>query len=182
MDELKKHKYFIDIATGISGASKDPSTKVGCVIVSDKNTIISTGYNGFIRGCNEAYMTWDRPMKYKLVIHSEINALNFAPQSDLTHCSAYLTHGPCPDCLKNMLQRGIRNIYYKELGPMYDRINREDVEALYLLMMSFQDHYNWPSIAQYDLSESYIPRLKEKYLETFGIELDHIVDIITPAL
>lgn len=45
--------YFIDMAMLVASKSKDPSTKVGCVIVGPDNEIRSTGYNGFPRGVKE---------------------------------------------------------------------------------------------------------------------------------
>lgn len=46
-------KFFIEMAMLISSKSKDPSTKVGCVIVGPDNEVRSTGYNGFPRGVIE---------------------------------------------------------------------------------------------------------------------------------
>ena len=46
-------KFFIEMAMHISTKSKDPSTKVGCVIVGPDNEVRSTGYNGFPRGVRE---------------------------------------------------------------------------------------------------------------------------------
>ncbi len=44
-------KYFMDMAKHVSTKSKDRSTKVGCVITTQDNCVVSTGYNGFPRGC-----------------------------------------------------------------------------------------------------------------------------------
>ena len=44
-------KYFMDMAVYVSTKSKDRSTKVGCVITTQDNCVVSTGYNGFPRGC-----------------------------------------------------------------------------------------------------------------------------------
>ena len=52
-DELSWDELFILQATLISQKSKDPSTKVGCIIVNDDNVILSTGFNGFPRGIEE---------------------------------------------------------------------------------------------------------------------------------
>ena len=48
-DEEKWHRRFLRLAAEIAEFSKDPSTKVGCILVRDRR-IISTGYNGFPRG------------------------------------------------------------------------------------------------------------------------------------
>ncbi len=49
-------EYFIRMAMLVSTKSKDPSTKVGCVIVGPDNEIRSTGFNGFPRGVDEEGM------------------------------------------------------------------------------------------------------------------------------
>ncbi|MFA6189993.1 MAG: deaminase [Candidatus Staskawiczbacteria bacterium] len=105
-------EYFLDIAEQVAKRSKDPSTKTGCVIVDKKKRPISFGYNGFIGGCDESKMTQERPMKYLLVIHSEMNAILFA-NADLESCVLYNLYAPCEYCLKYIIQAGIRKIIYK---------------------------------------------------------------------
>lgn len=46
-------QYYITLAMHVACKSKDPSTKVGCVIVGPDNEIRSTGFNGFPRGVQE---------------------------------------------------------------------------------------------------------------------------------
>ena len=67
---------FIGLAQHISTWSKDPSTKVGCVVVGEDREIRSTGFNGFPRGINddEERLT-DREKKYPLICHAEENAI-----------------------------------------------------------------------------------------------------------
>lgn len=123
---------FIELAQVIAKKSKDPSTKVGAVIVDYENRILSTGYNGFVSKNNEKYMTFERPMKYHLTIHAEMNALLFAKQ-DLTGKIMYITHSPCPECLKHILQCRIRTVYYNEL---YSKFTQEQKTAISLLILS----------------------------------------------
>ena len=52
MTEKWDHR-FIELAKHISEWSKDPSTKVGCVVVGDDREIRSTGFNGFPRGIED---------------------------------------------------------------------------------------------------------------------------------
>ncbi len=105
-------EYFINIAEQVAKKSKDPSTKTGCVIVDKKNRPVSFGYNGFVAGCDERKMTHERPMKYLLVIHAEMNALLFAKR-DLENCVLYSLYAPCENCLKFIIQTGIKKIIYK---------------------------------------------------------------------
>lgn len=128
-------KYFLDIAKTVSKRSKDPSTKVGAVLVDSNDRIISTGYNGFVAGCDESHMSFERPLKYHLTIHAEQNAILFARES-LIGAKTFVTHGPCQDCLKLMLQAGIREIYIKDVGPIKDRGSQDQKLAISLLIKS----------------------------------------------
>ncbi len=123
---------FIEIAQVIAKKSKDPSTKVGAIIVDPDNRIVSTGYNGFVSKNNEEYMTFERPTKYHLTIHAEMNALLFAKQ-DLTGKTMYITHSPCSECLKHILQCQIRTVYYAEL---YSKFTDDDKDAIRRLILS----------------------------------------------
>ena len=44
---------FVELAMHIANWSKDPSTKVGCVVVGEDREIRSTGFNGFPRGIKD---------------------------------------------------------------------------------------------------------------------------------
>ena len=116
--KIKRYKasswdeYFMNIAEQVAKKSKDPSTKAGCVIVDQKKRPISFGYNGFIGGCDESKMTQERPMKYHLVIHDAMNAIIFA-RRDLENCTLYDSYGPCENCLKHIIQAGIKKVIYK---------------------------------------------------------------------
>ncbi len=105
-------EYFIGVAEEVARRSKDPSTKTGCVIVDSKKRPVSFGYNGWISGCDETKMSYERPMKYHLVIHAEMNAILFA-KKDLENCTLYSLYAPCENCLKFILQTGIKEIIYK---------------------------------------------------------------------
>lgn len=105
-------EYFISIAEKVAEKSKDPSTKTSAVIVDENNRPVSFGYNGFMAGCNEKFMSQERPIKYHLVIHGEMNAILFARRS-LENCTLYSLYAPCEDCLKHIIQTGIKRIVYK---------------------------------------------------------------------
>ena len=126
-------QYFINIAGEVAKKSKDPSTQVGCVLTTLDHRPISFGYNGFVSGCQEELMTFERPMKYHLIIHAEMNALMFAQRS-LVNCKAYITHGPCENCLKHLLQAGVREIIYADPGVIKARGTNEQREAISRLL------------------------------------------------
>jgi dCMP deaminase len=129
-------EYHMVQARAASIRSEDPSSRVGCVIVDQDNRIISTGYNGFIAGCGKHGVCFDRPMKYNLVIHAEMNALMFA-RCNLKGAKLYCTHAPCDNCLKHILQAGIRWVMFGKTDPLY-RIPDDALRACQLLVKSVQ--------------------------------------------
>lgn len=132
---MKWDELFIRQAMLIAEKSKDPSTKVGCVIVSDDNVVLSMGYNGFPRGIIEdefewhqythkealgdiRFTRWDRPEKYSWTEHAERNAIYNAARNGtkLAGSKMYLNFEPeamCADCTRAMIQTGIKEI----IGP-----------------------------------------------------------------
>ena len=89
---------FLDLATHIASWSKDPSTKVGCVVVGSDREIRSTGFNGFPRGIDDDDdRLTDRSKKYPLICHAEENAIMHAARIGMTlkDCVAYVTWPPC---------------------------------------------------------------------------------------
>ena len=110
--------YFINLAYLTSLRSKDPVTKVGCIIVNPKNRIVSLGYNGFPDGIKDSQLPWDKnskdlvETKYPYVIHAEENCILHSNIIDLTGCTLYTTHYPCHKCARAIIQKGIRTVIY----------------------------------------------------------------------
>jgi len=101
---------FLDLAFHVAQWSKDPSTKVGAVIVRPDKRIVSLGYNGFPRGvCDHEERYAERAVKYKFVSHAERNALDNVAE-DVTGCTLYSTLQPCAECTKSIIQKGIKKI------------------------------------------------------------------------
>jgi len=112
----KKWDYrFLGLAAQIATWSKEPNTRVGCIIVNDKRRIIATGYNGFPRGVKDTMdRIEDREMKLAMTLHAEENALLFAGQA-VEGCTAYVTHPPCSLCTAKLIQCGIKRIVHAKL-------------------------------------------------------------------
>lgn len=107
----KWDERFLRLAQQVSTWSKDPSTQVGAVIVRPDRTIVSIGYNGFPRGCDDAQeLLEDRPTKYLRTVHAEVNAILTA-REPLQGCTLYVypLH-PCANCTGIILQSGIMRI------------------------------------------------------------------------
>ncbi|MCI2068690.1 MAG: dCMP deaminase family protein [Bacilli bacterium] len=109
-------EYFMGIALLSALRSKDPSSKVGAAIIRDKR-VLSLGYNGMPRGCDDEKMPWgktdDNPLntKYPYVVHAELNAILNA-NKDITGSTLYVTMFPCNECAKAIIQSGIKEIVY----------------------------------------------------------------------
>lgn len=100
--------------------SKDPNSQVGACIVSSDHKILSMGYNGFPKGCNDDDYPWAREgeelsIKYTYVTHAELNAiLNFRGGSTgLEGAELYVTLFPCNECAKAIIQTGIKSVVYE---------------------------------------------------------------------
>jgi len=112
---------FLGLAAHISAWSKDPSSQVGAVITEGKR-IVSLGYNGFATGVEDKpERLSDRQCKLNLTIHAEENAMIFAKR-DLTGCTVYITHPPCPRCASKLIQEEVSRVVY--ISPSADFLSR----------------------------------------------------------
>jgi len=107
---------FLDLSEHISKWSKDPSTKVGAVIVDSQRRIVSTGYNGFPVGVMDSYdRLTNRDNKYEMIIHAEANAILFAHQR-MNGMTLYTTpFQPCSRCASLIIQSGISRVISYEI-------------------------------------------------------------------
>lgn len=116
-DYITWDEYFMGVAQLAGQRSKDPNSQVGACIVSDKNKILSMGYNGFPAGCSDDEFPWAREgepydSKYFYVTHSELNAILNYRGGSLEGSSLYVTLFPCNECAKAIIQSGIREVVY----------------------------------------------------------------------
>ena len=113
---------FLNLAEHIAQWSKDPSTQVGAVI-TDKRRIISLGYNGFPQGVDDTDERLNnRELKYKMIIHGEINAILFARESLFGHTLYTWPFMPCPVCASIVAQTGIKRV----VAPHTEDSRRDD--------------------------------------------------------
>jgi dCMP deaminase len=111
------HEYFMNIADQVATRSTCGRKHVGAVIVRDK-TILSTGYNGSLRGaphCDDAGHDMENDHCVRTV-HAEANAVAQAAKHGvrIDEAEIYVTASPCLTCFKLIANSGIRKIYYKE--------------------------------------------------------------------
>lgn len=106
----KWDRRFLDLALHVSGWSKDPSTKVGAVLVGSDITQIALGYNGFPRGIKDTeFRLTCRETKLRYTQHAERNVLDNAA-FDTFLSTLYVTHPPCCACALSIVSKGIRRV------------------------------------------------------------------------
>lgn len=105
-------RWYLGLAEYVSTASKDPSTKVGAVIVDPDRRVVSVGYNGLPRGVEDTEeRLHNRDIKYKMVVHAERNALMFSNLASLKGCAIYVwPMMPCAACASMIIQKGITTV------------------------------------------------------------------------
>ena len=110
-------EYFMNIARAVATRSTCSRKHVGAVVVRDK-VILSTGYNGSVRGlphCDEVgHMIEDGHCVR--TIHAEANAIIQAAThgSRIEGASIYVTASPCWSCFKMIANAAIQRIVYGE--------------------------------------------------------------------
>lgn len=133
-ERLTWDEYFMKMVYLVASKSKDPRTRIGSVLVKDKN-IISTGYNGICRGVldpsddnstrelyckmfNEfkfpenLYQRQEKPFKYSWYEHGERNSIYAAARNGVSTLGStlYSQGVPCCDCGRACIQAGIKEI------------------------------------------------------------------------
>lgn len=121
--QIQWDQHWLKIAQVTSQLSKDPTTKVGAVVVSQDNRQCSVGYNGFAAGISETSEKWQRPEKYSWVIHAEENAMLNSPFST-RGCTMYATIQPCHKCITKLRNAGIKRVIYINA---YNNLERKDI-------------------------------------------------------
>lgn len=108
--DSKWDQRFIELAAHVATWSRDPSRKVGAVIVRPDKTVASMGFNGFPRGVLDSEDRYDnKDLKYKFVCHAEANAILTANER-LHGYTLYATLYPCHECAKMIIQSGITRV------------------------------------------------------------------------
>jgi len=112
------NEYFMQLAEKVATRSTCDRAHVGAVIVNNDHRIVATGYNGSISGnphCDDVGHVL-RDGHCIATIHAEENALLYCAKEGIPvkGCTIYITHFPCLNCTKSIIQAGITKVYYKE--------------------------------------------------------------------
>jgi len=103
---------WMSIARTVADRSYDPRLKVGSIIVSKDNTrLLSLGYNGNYRGGPNEPDSLDPGQSG--FIHAEVNSLIKCDYNFNQEKTMYLTHSPCPQCSKLIINANIHRVVYE---------------------------------------------------------------------
>jgi dCMP deaminase len=129
-------QYFMDIARQVASRATCDRKHVGALLVRDK-TILSTGYNGSIRGlphCDEVGHMMENG-HCVATVHAEANAIIQAAKNGVAIDGAtmYTTASPCWSCFKLIANSGCRRIVFGEFyrdPRIFDYAARLNVELV----------------------------------------------------
>lgn len=124
---MKEKKVLSNIrrAECVAENSPDEETKVGSVLISKSTgSVISEGFNGFVRGADDSRIPKTRPAKYDYVLHAEENLIINAARNGVRtdDCIVVQTHSPCVQCARRLYQAGIDTVYFRTYYPGTDKI------------------------------------------------------------
>ena len=129
---LGRDEYFMEIARTVARRSTCLRASVGAVVVSSRNRILGTGYNGsppghphcLDVGCKTIVVA-DKTYCIR-TIHAEANAI-LTVESSTDKLLLYSTHRPCFECIKVIAAKGITEVVYSEeyTDPKWELIKDE---------------------------------------------------------
>jgi dCMP deaminase len=141
---------YCELAHHISRWSKDPSKKIGAIVVGNRGQILSQGFNGFPRGIADTKDRLEnREEKYKYVVHAEMNCIYNASLNGVSLNGATLyNYGlpVCSECSKGIIQVGIARvvIYTPEYNKNeFDQIWIDSGELARKMFNEARVEYNW---------------------------------------
>jgi dCMP deaminase len=117
---IDKNNYFLSIAEVVALRSTCLRHEVGAIIVKN-DIILSTGYNGPPRNFKHCETCIRDIQNIKsgsnteicFAVHAEVNAVINAARNgiSITDSELYCTHAPCSNCLKIIINAGIKRIH-----------------------------------------------------------------------
>jgi dCMP deaminase len=114
MRKDKIEKFFKLAQFQASLFSKDKSTQVCALFIDPESLhVLSTGFNGMPRNIDESIeKRWERPEKYKYIVHAEANGIYNACRSgvSLKDSVCIVNFFPCSNCAKALIQVGVKEV------------------------------------------------------------------------
>lgn len=139
--------------------SKDPQTKVGCIVYDPVTGGMFPGYNGFPQGFPDLALIWNNRddsinkfqygrvlCKHAFVVHAEANAIRKAMMalgSEVRRCTVITTNLPCEMCMRDWIAPcGIKRVVFKVKYP-YHPAAIELANKLNIEIVQFNDQASY---------------------------------------
>lgn len=122
--EITKLRKFMRRAETVALDSHDADTKVGSVLISRSTmSVVSEGFNGFVRGAPDSKLPNTRPEKYEYMQHAELNLLTSAFRNGVGGGDYFIvqTLSPCLNCVRMCWKAGIKEIYFRDIYRDFDK-------------------------------------------------------------
>lgn len=123
-----KIKNYMDIAETVAMRSHDSQTQVGAILVNNRTgAILSTGFNGFVRGAPDHRLPHQRPEKYPYIMHAEQNLITNCARHGISmeDCTVVCTKTPCSSCMRLLWQCGITSVIAKEPYSDFENLREQ---------------------------------------------------------
>lgn len=119
MTRPSRSQMLFNVAAEVATRSTCSRLAVGALIVR-RGRFVMSGYNGPPAGFSHCIhfenLDGQPDPPCKAAIHAEANALFYAAREGIATEGAemYVTHSPCIDCAKGIIQAGITVVYYAQ--------------------------------------------------------------------
>ena len=150
-------------------ASKDPSSKIGAVLVNTHNQVVGLGYNGFPRGVEDSEKRYNnRDVKLKLVVHAEVNAVVSAGKEarggTLYVWPSFALPPICNECCKVAITAGVVEIVGFESDDNSDRAARWKDSIAISKMMCDEAGVTYRGLIEHNDMQEFINELNKEDL------------------
>ena len=138
----KKLDAYYSQALAVAKSSHDAQTKVAALLVHSRTgAVLSSGFNGFIRGAKDKKLPNTRPDKYPYMIHAEANLIANCARHGIStdECFIFCTLSPCINCIRLLYQSGISTIFFKDVYT--DFAENVKMRDMHIKISEVDDYY-----------------------------------------
>lgn len=165
---------YMRIALQASQLSYCLRLQVGSLIVTQFNEMLM-GYNGTPSGFANMCELPNQDVTNPITLHGEANGMSKAEQSTLSirNATLFVTHIPCIECSKRIIQSGIKRVFY-----IYDYRLTDGLELLTDLKSKIQViKLNEKTMEIENIHGYYVPSLTVEDQYVYDILLNKIKDL-----
>ena len=138
----KKLDAYYKQALAVADQSHDSETKVGALLIHGRTgAVISSGFNGFVRGADDTKLPNTRLDKYPYMVHAETNLVTNCARHGISTegCFLFCTLSPCINCMRLLYQAGISMVFFKDVYRDFNKnINMKD---MHIKVSEIEDYY-----------------------------------------